>query len=276
MRIVVDKHYEKYRSYIRRIPSGEWPVKKTFCNNRNIVYMIEPAEGEQWVVKKFKRPTLANCVIYTWFRTDKAKRSFMYAYRLLGDGIQTARPIAYIEISRHGFFHTGYYICEYLPFQRLDKMDMTDEHLKECFVDYIVELYEKGIVNYDLNPSNILVDKDDNGDFHFSLIDINRIRFKVTSWRKHIHAFIRCINYGSEFEDKSKTLFQINIMSEYCIQCGMNLLHVVRDIHLYRIYKIVINTLHRLLKKIIEVCINKYVSMKQRFRFLPEKEDKTI
>jgi hypothetical protein len=256
MRVVIDKRYEKYRNVINKIPANEIPVNKVFCNNRNIVYLIVLDHGERWVVKKYKRPTLANCVIYTWFRTNKAKRSFMYAYRLLSEGIETAYPIAYIEIPRHGFFHTGYYICEYQPYERLDKSDIKDEYLEKCFIDYAENLYNQGIVNYDLNPSNILVHRDEDGHYKFSLIDINRIHFKQTNWRKHIHAFLKCINYGSDEGNKSKRLFQMNILMEYCIECGINIYHVAIDMMFYSVYKTVINHLHQTLKNAIRVVVN--------------------
>jgi hypothetical protein len=258
MKVVIDKNYEQYRTLINRIPTEGVHILHTFCDNRNWVYLMDAGDGKKWVLKKFKRPTLANCIIYTWFRTNKAKRSFLYAYRLLQEGISTARPIAYIEINKNGFFHTGYYISEYLPYKRLDSMDIKgNEQAEKDFMSFVEQLFEKGIVNYDLNPSNILIHRNDDGTYQFSLVDINRIRFKVTDWRKHIHAFLKCISFGAETGNKKQTLFKMNILSEYCIECGINLFQAALNIHLYRRYKTVINILHRLLKKIIAFILNK-------------------
>lgn len=258
MKVVIDKNYEKYRTLMNRIPSDGVHINYTFCNNRNWVYLIDTGDGAKWVVKKFKRPTLANCAIYTWFRMNKAKRSFLYAYGLQHEGINTARPIAYIEINKYGFFHTGYYISEYLPYKRLDSIDIKgNEQAEKDFLSFAEQLFEKGIVNYDLNPSNILIHQRDDGTYLFSLVDINRIRFKVTNWRKHVHAFLKCISFGAETENKSQTLFKMNILSEYCIECGINLFRAAINIHLYREYKTAINVLHRLLKKIIAFVLKK-------------------
>lgn len=257
MKVVIDKAYEKYRPTILGIPSEQIKPSHVFCDNRNVVYLIDVEEGEQWVVKKFKRPTLANCVIYTWFRKNKAKRSFEYAYKLLETGIDTPQPIAYIEIPRNGFFHTGYYISKYLPYERMDRVDQKDPILAQSFIKYAEKLYQKGIVNYDFNPNNVLIHPGEDGKLLFSLVDINRIHFKETYWRKHLHAFWRSINFADSWDRKSKMMYQINMTTQYCIDCGFNLYRTALDIHFYSRYKTILNASHRLLKKIIHLVVRK-------------------
>lgn len=92
-----------------------------FCNKRNVVERVKVGE-DIIVIKRYKRPTIANCIVYTFFRKNKARRSFEYAKRLLKIGIDTAKPIAYIELNSYGFFHTGYYISEWLLYTPLQKI----------------------------------------------------------------------------------------------------------------------------------------------------------
>ena len=41
------------------------------------------------LIKKYKRPALINCLIYTWFRKSKAQRAFEYAELFLQRGIES-------------------------------------------------------------------------------------------------------------------------------------------------------------------------------------------
>jgi hypothetical protein len=253
MKVIIDPKYEKYRKLIRDIPKEKLPISHIFCDNRNLVTLVDIDNDKQWVVKKFKRPTLANCIIYTWFRTNKAERSFKYAYRLLKNNIDTAYPIAYIEIYRHGFFHTGYYISEYLPYKQIDQIDRNDPDYKRDFIKFSRILFQKGIINYDSNPSNILTHKDDKENYIFSLVDINRIHFQKTNWRMHVHAFSQCISFNSTYTNKKNILFQLEMFSQYCIACEVNIVLATLDIYLYNQYCYIINKLHGVLKKVIHI-----------------------
>lgn len=178
--IVIDSKYNKDRETINDIISGKVKNEQTFCDQRNKVWLVSNGESK-WVVKKFKRPTLANCVIYTLLRPSKAKRAFDYAYRLLDNDIDTAHPVAYIEIYKHGFFHTGYYISEYVPLPGLDNINGLDDNetdkLLTDLAAFTARMHGLGIVDFDYNVSNILWNKGNDGHYHFTLIDINRTRF---------------------------------------------------------------------------------------------------
>ena len=109
MKVHIHPHYAAYESYIRAIPSEEYEREEVYCNRRNTVERVRFGDKD-FVIKKYKRPALINCLIYTWFRKSKAQRAFEYAELFLQRGIETAPPVAYIEIKKNGFFHTGYFI----------------------------------------------------------------------------------------------------------------------------------------------------------------------
>ena len=117
MKVHIHPHYAAYESYIRAIPSEEYEREEVYCNRRNTVERVRFGDKD-FVIKKYKRPALINCLIYTWFRKSKAQRAFEYAELFLQRGIETAPPVAYIEIKKNGFFHTGYFISEYLPYDK--------------------------------------------------------------------------------------------------------------------------------------------------------------
>lgn len=191
MKIVVNEKFAHLADFVRKIPLWDFPQEHVFCNARNTVVKTS-AGGVELVVKRYKRPTLANCFIYTFFRPGKARRAYEYAEKLLDRGIETARPVAYIEKKRYGFFHTGYFISEYLPYATLEHTEhLTDtekQWLADDFVLFTARLHESGMFPGDYNRGNIMYYKR-NCRFHFALIDINRFRFGKASLADSMKAF---------------------------------------------------------------------------------------
>ena len=74
MKIVINPKYSYLADFINSLPDKNPFPEEVFQNDRNYVYKIT-VEDTPLVVKKYKRPTLANCFIYTWFRMGKAERS---------------------------------------------------------------------------------------------------------------------------------------------------------------------------------------------------------
>lgn len=108
-KIVLSPTYAYLQQEIRKIPAGDYRILETYCDRRNMVRKIELAGGRIFVLKQYKRPTRLNQFAYTLFRKSKACRAYEYALRLQQLGFETAAPVAYLEISRHGLFHTGYF-----------------------------------------------------------------------------------------------------------------------------------------------------------------------
>ena len=194
MKVHIHPHYAAYESYIRAIPSEEYEREEVYCNRRNTVERVRFGDKD-FVIKKYKRPALINCLIYTWFRKSKAQRAFEYAELFLQRGIETAPPVAYIEIKKNGFFHTGYFISEYLPYPLVTDMfgtEMEDEEkirLRHDLVDFTLQLHLNKVLPLDYNPKNIFYRKT-NGKYHFALIDINRLKLgKVPGIRMSMNAF---------------------------------------------------------------------------------------
>lgn len=114
-KIVLSPTYAYLQQEIRKIPAGDYRILETYCDRRNMVRKIELAGGRIFVLKQYKRPTRLNQFAYTLFRKSKACRAYEYALRLQQLGFETAAPVAYLEISRHGLFHTGYFFRNSSP-----------------------------------------------------------------------------------------------------------------------------------------------------------------
>jgi len=185
MKIQIHPDYTEYTEFLQHIPHDNYAVEKVFCNHRNTVEKVT-YNKEAFVIKKFKTPLLINRIIYTWFRKSKARRSYEYAEELQKKGVDTARPIAYIEEKKNGLFHTGYFISQYLPYPLLPETELLNEEeilqLKDDFLHFTVHLHQSKIIHKDYNPRNILYHKV--GDtYRFALLDINRLKFDSSNLR---------------------------------------------------------------------------------------------
>ena len=188
MKIVINPEYNYLTDFINSLPHTEPIPEDVYQKERNYVYKVT-VEGTPLVVKKYKRPTLANCVIYTWFRMNKAERSYKYAFRLRKIGFDTAEPVAYIIKKKYGFVHTCYYVTKFIPYSLLNTYVEHDKQIildiVNDFAEYTYNIHKNGISHYDYNLGNILFHKE--GDkYKFTVIDINRMVFVRKIKRKRI------------------------------------------------------------------------------------------
>lgn len=184
MEVHINPAYSALTDFILSVPNHDYVPEQIYCNRRNTVERVR-FNDHQYVVKKYKRPVLLNCVVYTWFRKSKPLRAYENAEILLKKGFDTAVPIAYLIFRKFGFYHTGYFISEYIPFPTLDEVlregdaDVRKEW-EDALVEYTVRLHKAGIIHRDYNARNFLVHKEE--DQHcLAMIDINQLTFgKVT------------------------------------------------------------------------------------------------
>ena len=133
------------------------------------------------VSKEFATPSLWRGIIYGWFCSSKAKRSYMYAQRLTE---LTPEPIAYKEIYYCGILRQSWYVskqseCQY-TFNNLiyDKCFPNREKILQSIGRFTATLHQQGVLHQDYSGGNILFNEDGS---KVEMIDLNRIRFQ-----KHI------------------------------------------------------------------------------------------
>jgi hypothetical protein len=139
-------------------------------------------------IKYFEKPGLLKSVIYSYFRSTKAKRSFDYANYLLAHNIPTPFPVAYIENrNRFGLLGDSYYICQQINYDFTirelihDPLFPERNVILEQFTAFTYKMHE-GMVNFlDHSPGNTLVVKKESGKYDFYLIDLNRMKFEDLS-----------------------------------------------------------------------------------------------
>ena len=154
---------------------------KIIYDKRNVIKIVKYNNAD-YVVKLFKVPHLLNKIVYRFFRSSKAKRSFLNSKRLEELKINVATPIGYIEYYKNIFFDKSYFISRYIDYdfelrsliKDIDFPNRT-QILKE-FAKFCYELHEKSVYHIDFSPGNILVKKILKK-YKFYLIDLNRMKF---------------------------------------------------------------------------------------------------
>ena len=210
MKVVVNPEFIALKGFVENVLSHSYNASETYRAFRNIVEDVT-ADGVRMVVKRFRKPTEFNRVVYTFIRPTKAKRSYNYSLRLKSMGIDVPAPIGYVEKKKGLFFHTGCYISLYTDYRSVkdfespEKKDQMEQFLKE-FTDFVVDFHSKKLVHNDFNVDNILYKVID-GHYRFQLIDLNRVQFNNHSLNKCAKD-ISSIHFDKKIMDK--------VISDYC------------------------------------------------------------
>lgn len=181
MNIVIAAEYESLRAQIESVPGIiETDECKVLYSGRNRIVQFEPADGVSLVVKKHKRHGFFKSLVYTFFRPNKARRSFENAVELRKRGFETPHEVAYIEEKSCGLITQVYYICAYTSKApiRPELIDNApfDKALATAYARYVASMHGAGVLHRDLNPTNVLYERVGDG-YAFELIDINRMKF---------------------------------------------------------------------------------------------------
>ena len=190
--------YEALRQYVEGIPEiMESQGTYIYGGRRNLIKLFEAPDGTKLNVKRFKKPSLINNIIYsTGIRKPKGERAFKYPQILLQKGIETPEAVAYIEIRNAlGLLQDCYFIsiqCAYahLLYEVGNAEEGTYEPLAQALAGLAAKMHDAGVVHQDFSPGNILWDVID-GEYRFSIVDINRMKFGPVSMAEGAQNFIR-------------------------------------------------------------------------------------
>ncbi len=180
MKIVVDSIFQHLTDSIalfpQRIANGQGDV---VYDSRNRVVRFT-LDGHTMMVKRFKRVNIIQQIVYSFFRRTKAERAFLFAKEFQRRGIDTPQPVAYMEERRLGLFTTGYFVSLETPGTEtsllLREVQDYPKELADAVAAQIALMHSQGVLHGDPNLSNFLCSEED-GKYHFCMIDINRSRF---------------------------------------------------------------------------------------------------
>jgi hypothetical protein len=183
-RIEINPKYQELRPFIESIPEIFEIEGRIIYQQRNLIKVFSLPTGMEVNVKRYCRPIGIKRYIYSLgIRKSKCRRAFEYPAILLAKGIETPEPIAYIEKRTIGILGYSYFIsvqCDYpnLMYDVLDLPDEEAEPLAVAFAKHTAKMHKAGILHRDYSPGNILWKRMEDGNYHFSIIDINRMRFR--------------------------------------------------------------------------------------------------
>lgn len=246
MKPYINPQYEHLREEIINAMNGNYIASKVFCHKRNIVEKFS-MQGKEYVIKIYRQPNLFNRIAYTFFRKSKARRAYTYAERLLGLGIDTPKPVAYMERKKNGIFSTGYFISEYLPYDLMcdaysEVPDSEKRRLTKDFMDFTLEMHSRKVLPLDFNSSNIFYHYDEEaGCYRFAITDINRMRFGKTPTTSEV------MRSFEQFGVKAEGLYKLAVY--YCGQKGSDIEY---SIFMFLFHRIISRTKKRLKQRFKE------------------------
>ncbi len=152
--------------------------------------------NEKVNIKFFQKPGILKSIIYSFFRSTKAKRSFDYANYLLEHSISTPFPIAFIEERNiFGLLGNSFYFCEQMDYDFTirelihDSLFPERNIILEQFAEFTFKLHEAKVNFLDHSPGNTLIVNKGDGNYEFYLIDLNRMKFENLSIKKRMDNF---------------------------------------------------------------------------------------
>ncbi len=196
MKIIIHPQYISKKSAIIQLVTdffekGEWIVR----GSRNSI-KSNFLENEKITIKYFQKPSLLKSIIYSFFRSTKARRSYDYANYLLKNNIQTPFPIAYVENrNRLGLLQDSYYISHHINYdftiRELIHDPLFEERnlILEKFTEFTFKMHQAKVNFLDHSPGNTLIVKDEKGAYEFYLIDLNRMKFESLSIEQRMDNF---------------------------------------------------------------------------------------
>lgn len=243
-KIYINPKFEGLSEFISKIPDNYDNLGELMHRGRNEIKTIEK-DGTVFTIKYFKKITLANRLIYATIRKSKSQRSFENSMHLLGKGIATPEPIAYINLYKHGLLYKSYYVSafsNYKPLSELLELSIQEsEEALKAFAKFTYKLHNSGIVHNDYTVSNILYDKEGE-EYKFSLIDNNRMSF-----RKY--------TYSRKIKDLERLKIPVDkmgiIAAEYAKQSNESDLRTLNAMLFFRIRYVIGNKMRRRIKTVL-------------------------
>ena len=175
------------------------PLKPMTSTESLDIISIAAISVGQINVKSFRIPHFFNSIVYAFFRSSKANRSYNYAIKLIDLGVNTPSPICYCEVKNNFLLKTSFYISEQIDFdfqisEVINNRNFPNRiNILNAFVRFTLNLHENGINFLDHSQGNTLVKLDNNKPI-FYLVDLNRMRFEKMNFKMRIMNFRRLTN----------------------------------------------------------------------------------
>lgn len=181
MRRIIHPDFQKLTSFFEALPEQFFTSGETIYKSRNELKNFS-VDSLTLTVKKYRKPNAINQLVYAYFRKSKAQRAYENALILLEKGVDTPFPVGYMEFFKHTLLSDSYFVSLNSPYTRLfrefeqKELDETDIEVVKAFARLMAHVHNKAILHLDLSVGNVLFEQK-NGECHFSLVDLNRMKF---------------------------------------------------------------------------------------------------
>lgn len=171
----------QWKEFVNQLPERFNQSDEVLYDKRNTIKRLS-VDGEVCVVKRFKQPNFIQFLGLMLGWQSKAEKAYYNGNELLRRGITTPQPIAYVTKTTDSFSVLAYYVCEYVELTPIkdafQQAEGYDHEVAAAFAAFAASLHRAGVLHDDLNSTNTLYECDETGKIRFSVIDINRMRFK--------------------------------------------------------------------------------------------------
>ena len=217
MILVINSLYNSLKPFVEALPREFESSGEMVYESRNQLKKFKVGEYEV-IVKRYKKPNLINRFAYAYVRASKAKRAYEYALRLLDMDVNTPEPIAYMEDRTGGLLGYAYFVSifesEFTEVREIMEGFEKNDILIADLSLYIADFHRKGVLHLDMSPGNILYKKI-NGNYVFTLIDINRMQFMSSiSTEKRYKSFKRLTEFESILTPMAKVYAKASKLDE--------------------------------------------------------------
>lgn len=155
-----------------------------------------------------------------YVRRSRAEKSWKAAWDLIGIGLRTPTPVAFLEKRRWGGLHEALSVTEYLeaasPLQKLWDQGVPfgeRKALSLLVAGRVAYLHQSGLVHADLKPSNLLMQKEKNGRYDLYFTDLESL-FRVPRLQPS-HRIRDLAALLSSFLGRTKSFDQIRFFANY-------------------------------------------------------------
>lgn len=198
MKVLIHPDYEALRDFLLQLPNRmDSEGTYIYGGRRNLIKSFVAPDGTVLNVKRYHAPHGINSLAYSLgLRQPKGLRAWTYPSILNAKGIETPQAVAYIEYRHCGLIGLSYFISLQCPYRhRLYEVSEAQPELYEplalALARFTAHMHQQEVYHCDYSPGNILWDRDDDGTFRFSIVDINRMRFGAVSEQLGCECFRR-------------------------------------------------------------------------------------
>jgi len=180
-KLELNQTHQNFKNILLNIKSIFSENSQTIHLARNELKIIE-LNDINTVVKAFRIPNILNQFVYAYLRKSKAFKAFHNATKLHALQVSTPQAIGYIEFFSMGFLKESFFISKEFKYDFTiahirDDQPIYKEKLLQEFARFTYEIHQKGVWHVDYSGGNILIKKDKEN-YTFSLVDINRMKFR--------------------------------------------------------------------------------------------------